>query len=62
MVMRPSASDILKLQFLLLAGLVAGISVLDRSTASRYFLYEFMGVVSASMLTVFGLHRMKEMT
>lgn len=57
-----------KLKYLLvilsmtLVAVSAGAFLLESSVASRYYLFEFIGVLAASIITVFGLMKMRDLT
>lgn len=53
--------ELLAVQLIVLAVILTSIYFLGVE-ASRYYLFELLGVVAASTITVYGLIKMREMT
>lgn len=57
-----AARRLLELQIVLLASVMIGLAVMDVEAASYLKLYEILGALTASTITVFGLLNMKRLT
>lgn len=50
------------LELTLFIGLSLAIYVMGTATATRYYFYELIGVLLASIITTFGIYGMREIT
>ena len=53
---------LIALEVVLLAFIVSGIVLFDSSKASSWRLFELLGANIASLITTFGVYKMREMT
>lgn len=62
MKLRKKLEMLMIFELLLLIAIALGIFFLSPDESEKYTLFEFLGAVLASMITTFGLYKMRDLT